>query len=308
MPDSNVLGAAAALGSAAAWAVGPFLFKTISEGLSPLALTLSKGVCSVVLLGAACLLASQSPLDTRSLAVLAGSGLLGIALGDTCFFQALRDLSAFSLIMLLMVGQALTVLLAMVFLDEALTSGRMVGILLVMVGVLTVLFATSGDEGSTPTRARGVVFGLLAAICTAVSWVMTKAVLHEGSDTMQATLVRMLAGTLGVFGFGLVTGSVSGWLTPFRDVRLLARFAAAVAVIAFGGFWLGMVAYKHTSVVVASTLTATEPVIALGITVVILRQRVSLLAVAGTAMTFAGVVMLVPQMAEYLRENAGALF
>jgi drug/metabolite transporter (DMT)-like permease len=87
MLDANVTGALAALGSAASWAVGSFLFKALGEVLSPLAMTLSKGVCSLVLLGIIMLLIGPESQNLGSLALLAASGLLGIALGDTFFLR-----------------------------------------------------------------------------------------------------------------------------------------------------------------------------------------------------------------------------
>ncbi len=48
MLRENATGITAALVSAASWAVGSFLFKSLGEVFSPLAMTLSKGVFSLV--------------------------------------------------------------------------------------------------------------------------------------------------------------------------------------------------------------------------------------------------------------------
>jgi len=302
MPESTLLGAAAALGSATAWVMGAFLFKAIGDLLSPLAMTLAKGALSVLLLGLVWLLVDAQPVDERSMMLLIASGVLGIAIGDTLFFQALKDLSAFSLIVLLVVGQAMTVGLAIVFLGESLTIGQTIGVPLILAGVVLVLTKSSEEGPASPTKMRGIVFGLAASACMAGSMVIAKEALTK-SDPIPATFVRMLAGTVGVLGFGFATGSVKGWLTPFYDRRLLAKFVAAVAVIAFGGFWLSMVAMKHAPVVVASTLTSTEPVIALGVSVLVLKQRAQLRHLVASLLTVAGVVLMVPEVYQYLKES-----
>jgi drug/metabolite transporter (DMT)-like permease len=79
---------------------------------------------------------------------------------------------------------------------------------------------------------------------------------------------------------------------PFRDLRLLGLFVLSVGVVTFGGFWLGLVAFAYTPVAIASSLTATEPVFALILAAALLRERLTLRAVAGTAATALGVVLL----------------
>lgn len=301
MQETTALGAIAALGSAASWAIGAFLFKSLGERLSPLAMTLAKGVCSLLLLGTAVLLIGAAPLDYQSMALLALSGVIGIAFGDTFFFRALQGLAPQALLVLMVLGQILTIGLAVIFLQEQLPLIAVVGIPMVLAGVVIVLRATSNEGGGT-TRFDGVIFGLLSVSCMAASVVIAKKGLGPQSDTIQATFVRMLSGTLGVFAYGIVFGRVKGWITPFQDRKLAARFVLAVSVVAFGGFWLGIVAVKYCSVAVASTLTSTEPAFGLLFASAILRERVSRMAVFGTAVTFVGVVILsVPDIATWFR-------
>jgi drug/metabolite transporter (DMT)-like permease len=302
MQETTALGAIAALGSAASWAIGAFLFKSLGERLSPLAMTLAKGVCSLLLLGAAVLLIGAAPLDYQSMALLALSGVIGIAFGDTFFFRALQGLAPQALLVLMVLGQILTIGLAVIFLQEQLPLIAVIGIPMVLAGVVIVLRATSNEGGTT--RLDGVIFGLLSVTCMAVSVVIAKKGLGPQSDTIQATFVRMLSGTAGVFAYGIVTRQVNGWITPFRDRKLASRFVLAVGVVAFGGFWLGIVAVKYCSVAIASTLTSTEPAFGLVIAAAILRERVSRMAVIGTAITFVGVVVLsVPDIAIWFRQR-----
>lgn len=193
--------------------------------------------------------------------------------------------------MLAVLGQVLTAVLAAVCLGEILTPGSWFGIGLVIAGVTTVLHGCmAGEEGRT--RREGVIFGLLAVGCMSASNIVAKAGLAEQGETIQATFIRMLAGTVGVLGYGLATNRLEGWVSPFRDKRLLAGFVGSVAVVTFGGFWLGMVAFKHTSVAIASSLTSTEPIFALILAALILKERVRLSAVGGTATVILGVVVL----------------
>src|SRR5262249_18372320 len=139
MLRENATGITAALGSAASWAVGSSLFKSRREVSPPLAMTLSKGVLSLVLLGAVLMVMGPGSQGPDSLAMLALSGLLGIALGDTFFFEALNGLGPQPLLVLAVLGQVLTVISAVLFLHQSPPLGGWNGVSLVIIGVGVVL-------------------------------------------------------------------------------------------------------------------------------------------------------------------------
>lgn len=291
MLDPAVLGVVAALATAASWAVGTYLFKPVSEAMSPAAMTLAKSLCGVVLLGAAVMVTGPSPMAWRTVWLLTASGLLGIALGDILFFRALQALSPLALIVLLVVGQALTTVLAVVFLGETLTAAQVVGIAVLLAGVVAVLKATTTEEGGA-TQLTGVIFGLLSVSCMAAGGIILKAGLNEGAHTVEATFIRMAAGAVGVVVLGLAAGGLAGWSAPFRDRRLAGRFLPGAVLVTFGAFWLGTVAFKYAGVAVASPLMCTEPVIALAIAAGYYRERVPTLAVIGALVAAVGAVLL----------------
>jgi drug/metabolite transporter (DMT)-like permease len=288
--DPNVVGIAAALGSAASWSVGALLFGRLGESLSSFAMTLVKGALSVVLLGAMTLLMrGYSDIGTEAYSYLALSGLLGIAVSDTFFFSALKELGPRALVLLATLGQVVTVLLAVVFLGERLPVWGWVGIALIVSGIATGVFPEKTREGKSSLR--GIVYGLLSVLSMSVSVILTKKGL-DGVSTVYATLIRMLAGTLGMLLIGILTLRLKTWVSPFNDRSLMARFLVAVFVITIGGFWLAVVAFKYTSVAIASSLISTEPVFILPLSVVFLKEKLTTRAVAGAVIAVAGVIAL----------------
>jgi len=289
--EPKLLGIAAALGSAASWALGSILFKRLGERLSSPAMTLVKQILSVLLLTGALGFVGFQQLPPATMGLLMLSGLLGIALGDTFFFAALQDLGPVALVVLLTLGQVLTVALAVVILGESPSPWAWVGIVLVICGVGTVLLAKiRGEQGATGRR--GLAFGLASVACMSVSVIIAKMGL-ESVSALQATFLRMAAGAVAMFLFGLASGKLRGWVSPFRDLRLGAEFLAAVVLITFGGFWLSLVAIKYVDVSLANTLASVEPVLVLPFAVVFLREKASWSTILGTLVTVAGVVILV---------------
>jgi len=286
----NAVGIAAAIGSAASWSVGALLFSRLGESLSSFAMTLVKGAISVVLLGAMTLLVrGYSDIGSQAYSYLALSGLLGIAVSDTFFFSALKELGPRAVVLLATLGQVVTVLLAVVFLGERLPVWGWVGIALIISGIATGVFPEKSQEGKSSLR--GIIYGLVSVLSMSVSVILTKKGL-DGVSTVYATLIRMLAGTLGMLLIGILTLRLKKWVTPFGNRSLVVRFVVAVCVITIGGFWLAVVAFKYTSVAVATSLISTEPVFILPLSVVFLKEKLTTRAVAGAVIAVAGVVAL----------------
>ncbi len=288
--NPELLGISAALGSAASWALGSILFKKLGESISSLAMTLAKGGLSIVLLAAALGLVGFESIGYEPLFLLVVSGLLGIAVGDTCFFEALQDLGPHAVVLLMMLGQVLTVVFAVIFLGETPAPIIWFGIALVMSGIGIVLYASISGVRKGSGR-RGLAFGLMSAVSMSVSIIIAKKALDSVS-ALQATFIRMAAGTLGVFVFGMATGRVGKWMLPFKDTKLLQLFVVSVCVITFGGFWLSIVAIKYTDVSIANTLNSTEPLFILPLAVIFLKEKITVRAIAGTVVAILGILLI----------------
>lgn len=284
------VGIIAALGSAASWALGTILFKKIGENMSPLAMTLAKALVSVVFLGTALAFLGFTAMTPRDLGLLAGSGIIGIAVGDALFFAALRHLAPQTLVVLMMTGQVLTAILAMVFLGERPQPLAWAGMACVLAGVFIVLHAGLSGE-KQHSQARGIMLGLLSVVCMSVSQIMAKPALVSVS-AVQETGVRMLAGVAGLALYGLMAGKLRPWFSEVRTAGLAGRFLLAVCVVTFGGFWLSLLAIKHVHIAVASTLNSMEPVFMLPLAVIFLREKITFQQIAGTFAAVCGIVLL----------------
>ncbi|MGD9782627.1 MAG: DMT family transporter [Kiritimatiellia bacterium] len=289
--DERIIGIAAALLVSASWAAGTVLLKKVGDELSSFAMTLFKGLVSLVLLALPLLVLGLGPVSASSLWLLGLSGMLGIAVGDTLFFEALKDLGPLSLVLLMMIGQVSTVVFAVVFLGEDPTWIKWVGIALVMAGMLVVLSANLGGD-KFAMGVRGVAFGLASVLCMSAGSILMKQALNDGMGTLQATFVRMLAGTAGLFVFGLFARKIGAWMNPFREARVALPFISAIAIVTFGAFWLTAVAFKYMPLHVATPLISLEPLFVLPLAAVFLKERITWRAASGTAVSVAGVVML----------------
>jgi len=273
------------------WALGSVLFRRLGDHLPPVALTFAKGITGVALLGAAVSIIGFEPIDADVWLLLILSGLLGIALGDTLFFLALNSLGAHVVVILFTLGQVLTVVLAVIWLGEQPQPQAWSGITLILIGVSVVMWnRIAGEEGRT--RIAGVVYGLLSVVAMSVSIIIAKEAL-ETTGTVQATFIRLLSGTIGVYLFGQFSGRLVSDLNALRQPRVLGLFLVSVTIVTFGGFWLSLAAIAHVDVAIANTLSATEPLFVLPLAAFLLKERITAPVIFGSLVTVAGIILVV---------------
>ena len=292
--ESKFIGVAAALGSAASWAIGSILFKQLGDHLSPVAMTLAKGTAASVFLAAVLLTVGATPIAGEPLVMLILSGILGIAVGDTLFFMALQRLHAHAVVILFTLGQVLTVLLAVLLLGERPSTIEWVGMALVVAGVTAVLWVQLTDEENRLSLV-GVACGLASVLAMSFSVIMCKDAL-ESVGTVQATLVRMVAGTLTMLLFAYGMRQMKGALDALARPKVMGQFLGSVGVITFGGFWLSIVAIANVDASIANTLNSTEPLFVLPLAAFILREKITPAIVGSSLVAVAGIGLIAGAM------------
>lgn len=287
---AEAVGAAAALGSAASWALTSVMFGDLGEDVPPEGLNLAKCAAGAAMLCAALPFAAGGGVSAKAALYLGLSGLLGIAAGDTYYFRALVCLGPRLTVLLGTAGPALTVLLAVALLKERPSAAAWAGIALVTAGASWAMW-----EASPPGRARdrgaGVKFALLAAACMSAAVILAKLGVQDSPPLLSA-VIRMAAAGAGLFLWGLAGGNLKAWVRPLKDGRLLRRLLAAVFLTVFGGFYLALVALKYTDAAVASVLTSATPLFILPLSALMLREKITRRAAAAAVLTAAGVALI----------------
>lgn len=287
--SAQFIGISAALGSALAWAVGLILLKMIKQDVPALGLTLITGTIGTVLLGMFMLLTGYTEIQWWPFVVLGVSGVLGISLGDTFFFEALGGLSAHLVVLFGVLGQAFTVVLAVLFLGERISALQWLGIAMIIGGVTGAMYDGAMERGRSTLR--GIIFGNLSVVANSASVIVAKVGL-AALPAVQGTFVRMLWGALGVALVGLATGRLGGWIRPFGDASTLKKSTAATLVGTFGGFFLFHLSLKNVDVAIASPLSSTEPLFALPLAAIFLAERITVRPVVGTVVAVVGAFLL----------------
>ena len=244
--------------------------------------------------------------STERMVLLGLSGLIGLVIGDFCFFHALATIGPrlAPVIMALWPGCTVAIDAAR---GEAPSNAELVGVALTVVGVTIVLARSRGGSWRTDlTRGQwliGCVGAVIGAIGQAGGFVMAGVAmapgpdLSGGVDPLLATIVRMVAATVGMQVAVLVQRRPLAMVRVIRKPKALAAGLLGALCGPVLGVWMSMVARAHASNAgVAAALMVTTPVWMLPVSIWYYRARVgpaglfgTLLAVAGVAVCFLGV-------------------
>ena len=292
-------GAAAALSAAVLWAFSAILFEDISLRLSPARLNFYKGMVAVVLLSATSLILGETipAVSWQEMAVLMVSGVIGIAVGDTAYFQAVQKLGARRALTLFTLAPPMAALIALVFLGERLDLVTWTGIVLTAGGVMWVV--TENTQGGEKVQIKtgdlvpGIVMGAFAALCQASGVVMTRSVLTSTAlTTLQSTIVRLAPALLALLVMIRLSGNRKDRLATIKDDKKLMRLVLLSSFIgAYICLWLQQIAIENAPAGIAQTMLSTSPIFILPM-MAMRGEKVSLRAAAGAAVAIFGITLV----------------
>jgi len=186
------------------------------------------------------------------------SGVIGLSLGDTFYFQSLISIGPRLGSLLLSLAPIFGSVIAWVFFGEILTSLQITGIILALSGIAWVVMSHK-EPPNTPhghTR-RGVFFGVLAGLGQATGLVLSKQGMFGNFSPFQANAIRMFTALFFTCTLTLIQGKAGATIATLREkpgaIRLLALGALVGPVL---GVSSSLFAVQNTEVGVASTLMA----------------------------------------------------
>jgi drug/metabolite transporter (DMT)-like permease len=288
------LGEVAAVGTAVLWAVATVLYGRIGQSVSAVALNLLKDVIAAAMLWIT-LLPSEGiffGLDRRAFVLLLLSGAIGIGVGDSAFFKALGWIGPRKVLLLTTLSPPMTVLLALVFLDEALTLRAWLGVGITVCGVGWVIAdRTPQGQPGRGSEFGGVVFAVLAAVCQAAGAVLSHAAfLHLSLSPARTALTRLVGGILILLVLSPLMRRAMH--VQWRNSsRIWGLVLITVFLGTYLGIWLQQISLKYAAAGIAQTLFATSPLFVLPIALK-MGERITFRAVAGVVVALVGVAML----------------
>ena len=287
-----MIGELAALTCAVIWAIAARLFKQLGNSFSPLVLNFWKGLVALVLLLFAIQFIPAPTLSHETIMLLVISGLIGIGLGDTFFFQAINRVGdSQTLLIAETLAPIFTALLAIAWLSEWLSLAQWFGIAIVIISVDMVI-RIQRKQIDHVFDFTGVGFAGLAALCQAIGAVISRQVLTTTElDAANASFIRLLGG-MGII-IVLMFWRRKPWMPVTNEpIKIWGVFAIATLFGTVAGLYLQMVAFAYTKAAIVQTLFATSILFSLALATLV-GDKVNRKTVVWSFIALTGVVLLI---------------
>lgn len=292
----------AALGAALCWAASGIISVGPVRAVGALTfLRLRLLLIFVAMAIVTSLMGGWQSVDPTQWGLLAASGLIGIAIGDSALFWALGRMGPRLNSVVFATNAPMTALLGWTLLDEPLSLASAGGILLVTVGVMMAVAyrdnRTTGSQNTsqsgklTGSLLAGVIACLIGALCQAIGTLIAKPAMATGIDPVAASTIRVGTAAL-VLGLGLaLPGQRAGLRNAFVP-RTFGVIALSGLVGVGFGMTLLMVGLRHGDAGLVATLSATSPVLILPMLWAFERRRPGIGAWAGAGLAVIGVAVI----------------
>ena len=283
-----------ALVCALMWASAVVLYKHVGESLSANTLNLVKNSFGLFLLVPTALLMEGLLLpDLSSIEwlILVASGYGGIAIADTLYLQALRNLGAGRTAIVASLYSPFVVILSIVFLGEYLALWQWLGFVLVLAGILIVVYQGHYQQVDRSALLTGVALAATSVFLTAAGVVAMKPIL-ENSGFFWLVSLRMLAGIVGMLIYLMVRRQLTATYQSVRHGQHRWGFIVLASVLGTYLamlFWLG--GFKYADASVASVLNETANIFIVLMAWLFLKEEMTKQKIAGAALTFIGVII-----------------
>jgi drug/metabolite transporter (DMT)-like permease len=239
-------------------------------------------------------------LPLRFWAFLAGSTLIGLAVGDLLYFQSMKYIGLGRALPLSNVYPFFTLLLALLVLDEQISWAIAGGAALIVSGAYLLAFPRGARQINRGGAAhdldlRGVALALGAAVCWGASTVLLRLGL-ENVAVPVANVIRL--SLLAVILFSLAARQGQLTQIPALFQRANRRTLGIILSAGILGMTLGtltfLAAVQKAGAARTSTLTAAMPLFGVPFSL-ILGERLTRRAVVGTVLTIGGVWLTIWQ-------------
>ncbi len=297
---TNYQGELAALSSAFLWAVGSVVWSRLGKRIPPIELNLIKGSIALVFLIVTLFLQSSllPPIVPLAVGLLVLSGIIGIGIADTALFKAFNLLGPRRTLLLKILTVPTVALLALIFLQEKLTTTAWFGILLTIFGIAWVIServpSVTGEENYL---LAGIGWAIVSTIGDATGAVLSRAALTQTNIApLSSTTLRLSAGMLVLLLWAIVRSKETDEKRIFNwqsilSIKLLAIITITGFATTYMGIWLQQISLKFAPAGIAQTLNATSPLFVLPIAIW-MGEKVSARAILGVIVALVGVALL----------------
>ena len=248
---------------------------------------------SIMLLSYATFQKTWDTINIEYLNVIIVSGVIGIFLGDTLLFMALKRIGPRRNNILFSLAAPFTVILNILALQQKMSLIEITGCILIFIGVVVAIsYGNSKNnnhrweliEGSIKI---GILFGILAALCQSIGLIMMKPILDQGADPIASAAIRCTISALLLSLTYISKSNLIGSNINFTTSTILKTIISGFLGMALGMSLL-LIALQKADAGIVATLSSTSPIMILFLLWIITKKIPSIGAWIGTIIAIIG--------------------
>ena len=292
--SESTFGALCALASAFFWALTSMFVRRLGAVCSMMTINAVRiSAAGVLVLLALPFTATAreeiAAMSATTLLLIASSTVLAAGIGDSIFFECSRVLGLGRAMTLAMTYPLMAAAFAAAFLGEPITVRTMGGTVLTLIGLgLIVVARPDGGGGSLRGHRLAILMSFVVAMTWAASAILMKPPMRELSP-LTAQGIRMPIVALFLWFLPWARSGLPPFLAARRAVLVPMIVLSLLTAVSALTWVAGL---KYSDVVVATVLSSTSPMFALGLGAMFLGERVTVGAVCGALLTIVGIVVL----------------
>ncbi|MHA2210359.1 MAG: DMT family transporter [Candidatus Thorarchaeota archaeon] len=292
------VGVLSALGATLLFGITNVVYKKLDKDLSAIDITFTRVWVSLLPAYFFAMLSAgtiEFEVPPESMLPLAVSMILGIVAGDTIYFLSQERIGVARAFPIVMSYPLVVYLLAALFLNEPVILQRVVGAVLVVIGVAAIARTEKPIETTEFALAdnRRQRIGVLLAFLTVGLWALSEVIFQFGLTSIgaaEANFFRMLVASVVLVPIFFVTHR-GGKALPNRRITILALltglFSIALSLILYS------YAVKFIGATVTSVVIASAPIFTAPLSAIYLKEEMGVKVAGGTLLTIIGVILVV---------------
>ena len=297
-----IVGSLVGLLGAALYGLSVVVYRSQADDIHPIAVSSFKMWVALPFMALMVLLIpgiNSVLLPFTTIAILGSSVILGAVIGDTVYLWSQHRIGVSYAFPIAMSFPIMTYFLTVVFLNEPPILSRLAGVIIAVIGVILISNEQNINQeqvensDSTISNKRLELWGIAGALITAVLYSTGTILLQvgiEGVDVIGGSFIRVAVGSV-AFTPIVAVARVKGMNWPTRKATKL------VIIAGFFGMAIGSLLYVAAVAMVGATimsvLSSTAPLFAIPVSILMLKEKITPVALIGVALTLVGIVLVV---------------
>lgn len=285
----------AALGAALCWTICSIAFESASRKTGSLPVNFLRIFIAFIFMGIILSFKKISfiPIEATNNAwfFLSVSGIIGFVIGDQLLFKSFTIIGSKIAMIIMTFVPPCTVILGSIFLNEYLTTYKLLAIAITIIGILIVILNKKTDfKLDNKKKHIGFLFAFIGAVSQASGMILAKTGL-ENIEAYTGTQIRLIGGLIGFIPLILFTRSYKNIINAIKNIPAFKTILFGT-VITLIGVMLSLVSIQNTYTGISATLMAVSPIMMIPATYIAFKQKTNFIEILGASIGLIGIAIL----------------